>query len=376
MIEDQPFPPARRRRRSGTLLLNLVALLVLIALAAASALTLHPEYGRYVHASAWRQPSVVGSQTHASATPKPPGKPWPRHAGLATPRQLHGLVQVRTNLSYESARAEGTGLILASDGVVVTNHHVVAGATTIRVTDMSSGRTYTATMIGADATHDVALIRLEGATGLPVITPSSTPARAGDQITAVGDALGRPRLRASLGHLTSTNTSLTTSSLDGATSEHLTAMLEAAVHVVPGDSGGATYDAYGHVIGMTTAASSDGSTGFAIPIDRVLRIVGDLRRHTTGVDYVYGYPAFLGVQLNADGSTRILEAFPDTPAARAGLGVGDRITWVDGTAVSSSKSLRSAIRSHTPGQTVQITWVDPAGNSHTGAVTLMRGPVA
>jgi S1-C subfamily serine protease len=147
--------------------------------------------------------------------------------------------------------------------------------------------------------------------------------------------------------------------------------------VISGDSGGATYDDQGDVVGMTTAASSGPRdvVGYAIPIAKVLRISDDLEHGIANARYEYGSPAFLGLGLVGHGTT-VGQVYAGTPAARAGLTPGDTVTHVGGTRVGSATALRSAITSYSPGDRVRLVWNDSSGTSHLATVTLMAGPVA
>ena len=147
--------------------------------------------------------------------------------------------------------------------------------------------------------------------------------------------------------------------------------------VISGDSGGATYDDQGDVVGMTTAASSGGSdvVGYAVPIAQVISIAGDLENGTLNARYEYGSPAFLGLGLGGSGTT-VQGTYAGTPAARAGIVAGDRITRVGDTSVSTASALRQAIEAYSPGDQVRIVWTDRAGTSHLATVTLIAGPVA
>ena len=169
--------------------------------------------------------------------------------------------------------------------------------------------------------------------------------------------------------------SITTQAEGPAAGERLTGLMEISSDVVGGDSGGATYDAQGEVVGMTTAASSGGNVvGYAVPMTKVVSIAGDLESGVTSSRYDYGRPAFLGVGLGKS-TTQVKGVYKGTPAADAGIAAGDTITAVDGTEVSTSSALHSAIAAHSPGDDVSITWTDASGASHTKTLTLGEGPV-
>jgi S1-C subfamily serine protease len=296
----------------------------------------------------------------------------------ASTDQLTGLVRIAATLKYEGGRAAGTGLVVTSNGEVITNHHVVEGATRIRVKVMSTGQSYRASVVGTDATDDVAVLQLKNAAGLATVTTDTSPVAVGDAVTAVGDAGGSTTsFSAAAGKVIDTSKRITTHSEDGHASETLTGLLQISSDVISGDSGGATYDDQGDVVGMTTAASSGSSdvVGYAIPIAKVLQIADDLEHGTQDARYAYGSPAFLGLGLRGDGTT-IGGVYPGTPAARAGLTAGDTVTRVGSTRVSTATALKAAIAAHSPGDVVRIAWTDAAGTSHIAAVMLMSGPVA
>ncbi len=264
--------------------------------------------------------------------------------------QLTGLVRIDSTMKYAGAEAAGTGLVLTSDGEVVTNHHVVAGATSIKVTVMSTGQTYTAQVVGTDPTADVAVLQLSDASGLDTVTTDQDAVSTGDEVTAVGDGNGTvDYLSAAAGQVLATDQSITTQSEGTAEGESLTGLIEISSDVVGGFSGGATYDAQGEVLGMTTAASSGTSdiVGYAIPIATVLQIAGDLESGVTDSAYVYGYPAFLGIGLGS--GTTVGQVYDGTGAADAGIVAGDTITSIDGTATTTTAKLRAVVAAHQAG---------------------------
>ena len=307
------------------------------------------------------------------------GSPFDSSTGNpASTDQLTGLVRVAATLKYAGGEAAGTGMVLTSSGEVVTNHHVVEGATSIRVNVMSTGMTYRAEVVGTDAQDDVAVLQLDDATGLATVTPDTDDIGVGDDVTAVGDAGGSTStFSAADGTITATGKDITTHSEGSRTAEKLRGLIEISSDVISGDSGGATYDDEGEVLGMTTAASSGSSdvVGYAIPIAKVLRIADDLENGTENARYEYGTPAFLGLGLEGD-DTRVAGVYPGTPAAEAGVVAGDTVTRVGGTRVRTADALRAAITAYSPGDQVQITWDDSSGTSHIATVTLMEGPVA
>jgi S1-C subfamily serine protease len=223
------------------------------------------------------------------------------------------IVDINATDGYSGQEDAGTGMVITANGDVLTNNHVVAGSTSLTATLVSTGRTYKARVLGTDATHDVALIKLEGATGLTTMHPgdasSVTPGLA---VATIGNALGQGTPTVTTGSITGTNKSITASDESGASSENLTGMLETDADIVSGDSGGPMVDSSGQVIGMDTAAnSSSGGTGFqssaitsssdgyAIPITNALDIAKKIARGTASSTVVIGTPGFLGVELGS-----------------------------------------------------------------------------
>ncbi len=295
----------------------------------------------------------------------------------ASGSQLTGLVRVSSTMKYAGAAAAATGMILTPAGEVVTNHHVVEGSTSVKVTVMSTGRTYAATVVGTDAKDDVAVLRMSGASGLNTVTPDTDGVSVGDKVTAVGDANGTvSSLSAASGRVLALGQSITTRSDGTATGERLHGMIQISSDVIAGDSGGATYDQDGRVVGMTTAASAGGTdvVGYAVPIATVLRVANDLEQQVPGPRYDYTRPAFLGVGLARTGDT-VRGVFAGTPAATAGIRAGARINEIGGTPVATAAQLRKAVAARSPGDHVSVGWVDAGGSRHRATVTLVAGGV-
>ncbi len=300
-------------------------------------------------------------------------------AGTATADQLVGVVDITTVLGYQDAEAAGTGMILTSDGEVLTNNHVIEGATSITVTVLSTGQSYPATVVGTAPTEDVAVLQLAGAAGLDTVQADDDGGAAvGDAVTAVGNAGGDPTsTSAAAGTVTSLDQSITATDETGSDTEQLTGLIETNADVQAGDSGGPLFDAEGEVVGMDTAASTGGAVqSYAIPIDTALDLAEQI---TAGVDdetVHQGLPAFLGVSVRTavSGGAAVAGVVPDGPAAAAGLATGDVITAVGGTTVTSPGDLTSALSSYDPGDQVTVTWIDTTGTGHSATVTLAAGP--
>ncbi len=300
----------------------------------------------------------------------------------ATDAESVGVVDITTVIDYGSAEAAGTGVVLTSNGEILTNNHVVDGATKVTVTVVSTRQSYAAKVVGTDATDDVAVLQLSGASGLNTAKLSSDAVSVGDAVTAVGNAGGTGGTpTAATGTVTALDQSITASDEAGSDPEQLTGMIQVDADIQAGDSGGPLYDSAGEVVGIDTAASSGQSAttvGFAIPIAKAVSIADRIESGEDSATIQQGTPAFLGVQLAQDttGGATISGVVDGSPAADAGLQAGDTITAVGGTTVDSADALSAAMAKQNPGDQVRVSWVDSTGATHTATITLVAGPAA
>jgi S1-C subfamily serine protease len=332
----------------------------------------------------------------------------------ATASQLRGVVDIVTTVDYGTAQAAGTGIVLTSDGEVLTNNHVVDGATTITVTVLSTGRSYTATVVGTSPANDIAVLRLSGAHGLTTAPMGdSSTVKVGDAVTGVGNAGNDAGTSASAGEVTALDQQVTASDGDGS-SETVTGMIETSAPIQSGDSGGPLLDRDGRVVGIDTAAQTSGDSGetvagYAIPINHALDVATQIISGADNGTIHHGLPAFLGVQTSrtdtsatgsgtdpygtgsdsdpwstgsdsdpwGTGSTTgvpVVGVIPGSAAEHAGLEAGDTITAVGGTTVSSADELTAALAGHSPGDRLGLAWTDASGTAHTATATLGSGP--
>ncbi len=308
-----------------------------------------------------------------------------------------GLVDVVTTLGYQHARAAGTGLVLTSSGEVLTNNHVIDGATSIAVTDVGNGHTYQAKVVGYDRSHDVAVLQLQGASGLPTVTlGSSGTAAVGQKVVALGNAGGKGGTPSvATGKITDLNASITASEEGSGTSEQLSGLIHHNAAIQPGDSGGPLVNTAGQVIGMNTAASSgfqfqsgqSQTQAFAIPISQAVSIADQIEAGTPSSTVHIGSTAFLGVEImsasNAESAgvptgsgAAVAGVLSGSPAGQAGIAAGDVIVSVDGHSVSSPAALQSVMEQHRPGDSVRISWTDQSGQTQSANVVLANGPAA
>ncbi|MBT1620993.1 trypsin-like peptidase domain-containing protein [Curtobacterium flaccumfaciens pv. poinsettiae] len=305
-------------------------------------------------------------------------------ATAATAADKKGVVTINTVLNYdESSQAAGTGMVLTSDGTILTNNHVIQGATSITVTDETTGKQYKADVVGADATNDVAVLKLENASGLSTVTlDDDGEPSTGDTVKDVGNAEGTGNLVSAEGTVTATDQDIQVQSESGTGTESLSGLLEISADIVSGDSGGPVLDSEGEVVGMATAASSGTAdvTGYAIPISTAKTIAQKILAGESSSTITIGLPAFLGVEVSntatTTGGVAVAGTVEGSGAASAGLGAGDTITSVDGTAVTSSDQLTKVVQSHSVGDKVSVRYTDSAGTAKTVTITLTAGPAA
>jgi S1-C subfamily serine protease len=331
-----------------------------------------------------------------------------------------GVVDVTANLKYRQETAKGTGFVInAAAGLVLTNNHVIAEATSVTVTLVTSGQSYPARVLGYDLTHDVALLQLRGVTGLKAVAiGNSSHVTVGTPVLAIGNEAGQggsptvaPGVISGLGR------TIVASDQSSGLTETLHGMMQTNADIRPGDSGGPLADVAGRVIGIDTAAGGDTVySGYAIPINQALPIARQIAAGRPGAHIQIGLPAFLGVLLPSStshdprrqasqelrqtgtvsssgsgctsGNTTAVPArvaparsgalvdgvLCRTPAASAGIFAGDVITSIGGLAVTSPGSLAAMVNRYHPGAKAPLAWVSPGGRQHTAVVTLSTGP--
>jgi len=424
-----PMPPRPPRRRIGLLSYLAVAL----AAGALGAGTVVALYHPASSSSAAPQPS--------SGAPAPVQVPTPSGSGSGTSASEQailnkvrpGLVIIDTTLQYASEQAAGTGMVINSDGLVLTNNHVIEGSTSVKVTDMGNGQTYTAKVLGYDVTGDVALLQLQNASGLRTVPLGDSAAvKTGDPVVAMGNAEGQSAIVVAAGQATGLNQTITAGDQGGTiTSETLHGMIETNANIVAGDSGGPLANSAGQVIGMDTAgndvsfSAQQSAAGFAIPTNAALSVARQIAAGHATSAITIGYPPFMGVyiatgsdsnpqdqaaQQNGNGTgfggngfgfggnggqscyssgrdlaapstiaqvnsgTLIIGIICNGPAAAAGMTAGSVITSVNGQAIGSPASLTGVVSRYHPGQVISVTWVSPSDQQSTSNLTLGAGP--
>ena len=310
-----------------------------------------------------------------------------------------GIVDITTTFAGASGTAEGTGMILSSNGLVLTNNHVVEDAATVSVRDVATNTTYVGTVVGYDLTQDVALIQLTNASGLTTIkTANSDKVTSGEKIVGIGNAGGLGGTPSYVpGSVVALNQAITAGDqTNPAGSEKLNGLIEVNAAIQPGDSGGPLVNAKGEVVGMDTAGSSlnggfgfisgntSGNRGYAIPINTALAIVSSITADKAVSGVHIGATAFLGVEFdsaaasfanaNSSSGVTIAGTVPGTPAQKAGLAAGDVITSINGQSATSGSELQTILLTKKPGNTIHVDYLNVNGKAASVNVVLASGP--
>jgi S1-C subfamily serine protease len=337
-----------------------------------------------------------GSSASAARQPVAANTPAPSTGSAATSFDAEAIAAkvvpavVNINTTLANGAAAGTGMVITASGEVLTNNHVINGATSISVQIGGTGAVRTAKVLGYSVTDDVALLQIEGGSGLKTVTTGkSTQLLVNDDVVAIGNALGRGGVPANTaGTVAALNQTITASDDNGANSETLPGMIQIAAGIQPGDSGGPLVDANGRVVGMTTAAQVNGgrfrqaasNTGYAIPIERALSIVHQIEAGQGSTTVHIGTRAILGVQVQTQSDASVgsgasvADVQSGSTADSAGIGAGDVIITVEGKTSASANDLTTALAPRHAGDKVDIGWVDASGQRHTQSITLASGP--
>jgi putative serine protease PepD len=387
-----PMPPApapvpQKRSRAGLLTAGALAIAVVSAGIGGVAATA-VELG--THSTGVNGHGIIpGAAPSVPAANMPPGS-----VEQVAAKVVPSVVMLETDLGRQSE--EGSGIVLSADGLILTNNHVVAAAakpgpgpsgpggpggpggpspkTTVTFSD---GRTAPFTVVGADPTSDIAVIRVQGVSNLtPISLGSSSDLRVGQPVVAIGSPLGLSGT-VTTGIISAMNRPVSTTGESGNQNTVLDAIqTDAAIN--PGNSGGALVNMSGQLVGVNSAIATLGADspdsqsgsiglGFAIPVDQAKRIADELI--ATGK----ATHASLGVQVTSDKGTpgaKVVDVVPNGAAATAGVPKGVVVTKVDDRPINSADALVAAVRSKAPGDKVSLTFQDPSGGTRTLQVTL------
>lgn len=319
----------------------------------------------------------------ALVAPLAPATAAPNDPVSAASAVLPAVARVDTRVDYQQAYGIGTGIVLSPSGEVLTNYHVIQGANAVNAT--VNGQSYGADLVGYDREHDIALLQLRGAQGLPTAAIGDSNALApGDPVVALGNAEGsNAPLTQEVGTVTAFGRTVNAEDELTGSSDEINGLIEFAAPVRAGDSGGPVVNNAGQVVGMTTAASVNfrmgpGGKGFAIPINDAMAIAGQIRSRTPSDSVHVGAPTMLGVGVRSaprqGGGVIIQDVMRGGPADTAGLVPGDLLTTLDGTALDSARTLTLILDRHYPGDVIDVTWLDASGTQRNGKATLAAGP--
>jgi S1-C subfamily serine protease len=310
----------------------------------------------------------------AQASPLRP--PAPQDALAAVGQVGPTIVDIDAKLGYQSAVGAGTGIVIGPS-TVLTNNHVVAGATDLTVRSIGNGQTFPATVIGYDRNHDVAVLQVAGGGLQPANIGNSNSVSVGEPIVSLGNAGGVGGAPSAVeGRVVALNQTVSAADALTGSTETLNGLIQVDAAIRPGDSGGPTVNSANQVIGMNTAASENyhlgRGQGFAIPINEAMAIAGQIQGGGGSPTVHIGPTAFLGVGVNdAPGGAGavVRQVIPTGPAAGAGLAPGDVITSINGQPVNSATALTNILDQHHPGDNVSV-----GLQNRTTNVTLGDGP--
>jgi S1-C subfamily serine protease len=383
-VGQPPYGPGQPPKRHGGLIAAMVAgLLVMLLIAGVTAF----EAGRLSRPSATARTNTPASTGQPNGTqPSTTAPSTSADVAAIAAKVSPAVVDVNTVLGYQNARAAGTGVVLTSNGLILTNNHVVSGATTISVTDVGNGKTYSASVVGYDVSEDIAVLKLANASGLATATiGDSSTVQAGDPVVAIGNAGGKGGTPAAVGGtVTALDMSITAQDEIAGTSEQLSGLIEVAAAIQSGDSGGPLVNSSGQVIGIDTAASTgyqyqaSSGDGYAITINTAMTIEKQIEAGKASDTVHIGATAFLGIEsesTNGANGAQVAKVLSGSPAEAAGLQAGDVITSVGGHTVTSATALSTVLNTYHPGNKVRVRWTDASGTAHSANVTLASGPV-
>ncbi len=379
---EPPGSPERPRHGTGTKA-GIAALVVALILAAGAA-------GRLTAPTSTSASNTLATTPSAPSTlPSSGSNTQTNPSSSFDPSAIAAAVNpsiVDINTTLAGGAAAGTGMIITTSGLVLTNNHVIQDATSISVQISGTGPSYSAHVVGYDIADDVALVQIEHppSTLRAISIGKSSSVAVGQPIVAIGNALGRGGTPvATTGSITALNQTITVQDEHGG-SHTLHGLLELNAPIQPGDSGGPVVNSSGVVIGMDTAASTGrfnqaSNDAFAVPIDTAMSVVNQIRSGQESGNVHIGDRGILGVGVQDTTDTsgaQVVTVQSSSPAASAGLSVGDTIVTVDSAAITSTDDLSAALLHGHPGDNVKVGWIDGNGQRHSATVQLVIGPPA
>jgi S1-C subfamily serine protease len=290
-------------------------------------------------------------------------------AAKVSPSVVSIVTSTASSMRYSGAQSAGTGVIISKDGYIMTNNHVIDNARSVSII-LSDGTRYAdVRVVGSDPLNDIAFIKVSGVSDLkPAELGDSSRVRIGQQVVAIGNALGQFQNTVTSGIISATGRPLTASSSDGSNSESLTDLIQTDAAINSGNSGGPLVDLSGRVVGINTAVATDANgIGFAIPINATRGVLdgvletGEVERAYLGVRYVDITPEIAAAQkLSSKRGAFVKGGSGETvasgsPAEKAGVRVGDIITKVNDEVVGERGTMSSLIGQYRPGSKISLT---------------------
>ncbi len=354
---------ARGRRRGKYLALVLVVLVFSFAAGLGGAWVM----GQFAH-----QPSVIRTGTDGNSIVTEQEQDIASVAKKVSPSVVSILTQSERQSYYGRSQTQegaGTGIIVSSDGYIMTNKHVVEGSDTVSVVTSDGTAHDNVKVIGTDPLNDVAFLKLTNTSGLtPAELGDSSSLRIGQSVVAIGNALGQYQNTVTSGIVSGTGRSVTAESEGSSGAETLTDLIQTDAAINPGNSGGPLVNIAGQVIGINTAIASDANgVGFSIPINATKGLLkgvlanGKVERAYVGVNYLtitpevakeYNLPVSKGAYVVADRGSAVVSG---SPADKAGVKDKDIITKVNDTEVGDKGSVASLVAAYAPGDTITLT---------------------
>ena len=272
----------------------------------------------------------------------------------------------------------GTGMVVSAEGLAVTNYHVVESSMSVSITMADTNQRYTATVLGRDASRDIAVLQIDTDEPLEVASINPDTVSVGDTVAGVGNAGGQGYLTSVTGEVNATNETIHIEPPEpGSPPQFLEGLIMITSDIVPGYSGGPTVDANGQVIGVSTAASqntanSDEAFGYAVPIVSALGVVEQVLAGDDSGDVVIGAGGALGIVVASEegAGARVIEVSADSPAADIGIRTDDVILEIDGQQVVNSSFISRYVRDKNPGDEVEVVWQTPAGQTQQATAVL------
>ncbi len=343
----RPEPPTRRTRdRMGGRFAAGVVLGAVVGAAVAGGIVAVADHNDHTTAVAAIAPSAAPAAVATTQNP----------IAALVQKTEPSIVSIHDDISQtdifgqtQSGQAAGSGFVLSADGLIVTNNHVIEGATNITV-NFHDGTTAKAAVVAHDPNSDLAVLKVDRSGLTPLPMGDSSALQVGDQLVAIGNALdlsGGPTVTTGI-------VSATGRSLDEENGVELTDMIQTDTAINPGNSGGPLLNAAGQVVGINTAVAGQAQNiGFAISIDHARTLLGQLEKGQVPAHAQLG----VGVQPTTDGhGVTVASVDPGSAAAEAGLRVGDVITKVDDSVIDSPDTLGAAVAAHQPGDQVAVTY--------------------